>query len=58
MVFFRCLQVEKKILNEFFRLRGWGSIFLPFEVARVKLIGNTSSVIINDASLALLFYFF
>ena len=50
--------MEKKILNEFFRLRGWGSIFLPFEVARVKLIDNTSSVVINDASLALLFLFF
>jgi hypothetical protein len=50
--------VEKKVENEFFRPRGWSSIFLPFEVARVKLIGNTSSVVISDASLVLLFLFF
>jgi len=58
MVFLRYLHVEKKVENEFFRPRGWSSIFLPFEVARVKLIGNTSSVVISDASLALLFLFF
>ena len=50
--------MEKNFENEFFRPRGWSLIFLPFEVARVKLIDNTSSVVINDASLALLFLFF
>jgi hypothetical protein len=50
--------VEKNFENEFFIPRGWSLIFLPFEVARVKLIDNTSSVVINDASLALLFLFF